>query len=96
MPDDNIPPESIEAEVSTDPSISNARPGLAKPLLESVFEFFNPVEGLGEIISDAEVGLVLLTIIVGGVVIAFVFCGLWSVIQEALSNGGPPQGLGLR
>jgi hypothetical protein len=91
-----LAPEPIEAKASTEPLISNARPGMVQPIFGSVFETFNPVELLGEIISDAEAGLVLLAIIVGVVMIAFVFCGLWSVVQEMFSSGGPPQGLGLR
>jgi hypothetical protein len=68
-------------------------------ILENVFEMADPFEAVG-IIFEGEGGLAALAAVavfaVACVVIGFFLVGLWSVVQEALSSGGPPQGLGLR
>jgi hypothetical protein len=63
---------------------------------EGLLELCNPFEALEWMPEDPRAALILV-VLFGVVILAtFILTGLWSAVQEVLSGGGPPQGLGLR
>ncbi|HEX7288017.1 MAG TPA: hypothetical protein VF532_17665 [Candidatus Angelobacter sp.] len=63
---------------------------------KGLLELCNPFEALEWVPEDPRAALVLVVLFGVVVLAALILCGLWSAVQESLSSGGPPPGLGLR
>ena len=61
--------------------------------IDGISDIFNPLEAIESIFEDPGAGLMA---IAGLVAIMLIAGGLWSVVQELFSGGGPPPSLGLK
>ena len=103
MPDDLDSDQQLEDEVATDQPQARERRSFGRKIAECLLEIFNPVDALGELVGEPELGLVVLEIVLVAVAAALVIgligligWGFWTAVQEAFFGGGPPQGLGLK